>query len=231
MASSVVAPRFARVAAVAALAAGAWLGIAGVANADGPQSGDDRATAYSGNARPGDCAGAGLAGEQIMGEDSPSGTYFDITSIPAGYTVTGVVVKGGDAYNVYLPSALGALPWLKLHAPINASGGPAGLSHWFVCGTKDSTTTTTTTPPATTTTTPGGGESSTTTSPGGGAGSPSATTPGAPGTPGAQGGEGLASTGFGNGWLVIVGGALLLGGGALLVLVRGRSVAAARRKA
>ncbi|TDQ05917.1 LPXTG cell wall anchor domain-containing protein [Labedaea rhizosphaerae] len=226
MASSVVAPRFARVAAVAALAAGAWLGIAGVANADAPQSGDDRATAYAGNARPGDCAGAGLAGERILGEDNPRGTYFDITSIPAGYTVTGVVVKGGDAYNVYLPGALGDLPWLKLHAPINASGGPAGLSHWFACGTKGSTTTTTTTAPVTTTTSPGGGESSTTvtTSPGGGAGSPSAT------TPGAQGGEGLASTGFGNGWLVIVGGALLLGGGALLVLVRGRSVAAARRK-
>lgn len=226
MASSVVIPRFARVAAVAALAVGAWLGVAGVASADAPQSGDDRATAYAGNARPGDCAGAGLAGERIMGEDQPSGTYFDITSIPAGYTVTGVVVKGGDAYNVYLPSALGDLPWLKLHAPINASGGPAGLSHWFACGTKSTTTTTTTTPPAeTTTTTPGGGESSSTvTSPGGGTGGPSGT------TPGQQGGEGLASTGFGNGWLVIVGGALLLGGGALLVLVRGRSIGATRRQ-
>ena len=229
MASSVVFHRFARVAGVAALAAAAWLGVAGVAGADTLQSGDERATAHPGNARPGDCAGAGLAGERIpnIGDDSPSGTYFDITSIPSGYTVTGVVVKGGDAYNVYLPSALGDLPWLKLHAPINASGGPAGLSHWFVCGTKGSTTTTTTTAPETTTTAPGGGESSTTTSPGGGAGGPSATTPGAPGQ---QGGEGLASTGFGNSWLVVVGGALLLGGGALLALVRGRSVAAARRQ-
>jgi hypothetical protein len=120
-----------------------------------PSSGDSRATSYNGNAVT--CADAGLPGTIISVTSTHDGVYLDITAVPAGQTVTGVVVKGGPAYNVYLPGALGALPWLDLHAPLNASGSPAGISHWYVCGTASTTTTTpvtSTTTPVTSTTTP-----------------------------------------------------------------------------
>jgi hypothetical protein len=67
-------------------------------------------------------------------------TYVTVAGVPDGTTVTGIVVKGSDAYNVYLP---GALPWKNLHSPIAGnSGKPATISHWFACGTETSTSST-----------------------------------------------------------------------------------------
>jgi hypothetical protein len=125
-----------------AVALAPWMGGAGTALAggEGPPSGDDRATSHDGNTVT--CAGAGLTGDIVTVTSTQDGTYIDITAVPAGKTVTGVVVKGGDAYNIYLPGALGSLPWLDLHAPLNPNGSPAGISHWFVCATTGSTSST-----------------------------------------------------------------------------------------
>jgi hypothetical protein len=127
-------------AAMVVFAVAPWIG-AGGANADGSlPSGDPRATSFDGNVTT--CADvAGLAGDtvDVTSNVDETNTYLNITAIPSDVTVTGVVVKGANGYNVYLPGALpshlGDLPWLLLHAPINASGSPATLSHYFACGT------------------------------------------------------------------------------------------------
>jgi hypothetical protein len=136
------------------IAGGAALSVAGAAFGappPPPQSGDPRAVVHAGNATT--CAQAGLAGGIIAVTATVSqNTYITVTGVPTGTTVTGIVVKGAPAYNVYLPGALGSLPWPNLHPPLAGnSGKPATISHWFACGTKTSTTTTT--PPTTTTTT------------------------------------------------------------------------------
>jgi hypothetical protein len=138
-------------AAMITLAVAPWLGGGSASAEEPPASGDPRATSFNGNVV--DCAGAGLAGSVIAVTSTEDATNVNITAIPAGNTVTGVVVKGGDAYNVYLPGALGTLPWLNLHAPLNPNAEPAGISHWFVCATPTPPTTPPTTP-ATVTTTP-----------------------------------------------------------------------------
>jgi hypothetical protein len=195
-----------------------------------PESGDDRATAHSGNidiGQPGDaCDELGLPGDEAVmpeGTYTNDGTYIDITAFPPGTVVTGVVVKGGPAYNVY-PN-LGALPWLDLHSPLNPSGKkPAEISHWFVCVDVPTTTTTTTTTtvPGTTTTVP------TTTSPGVTtttvpatttttvpAATTTTTTKPAPAVAGSD--DELAATGVNSLWLLIGGSALVVvGAGALL---------------
>jgi LPXTG-motif cell wall-anchored protein len=87
----------------------------------------------------------GLTGQTVTGDSIDQygitasisqGTYITITGLPKGFTLTGVVVKGSDAYNVYLPGQLGSLPWTNLHSPTAGnSGAPAAISHWFLCGT------------------------------------------------------------------------------------------------
>lgn len=220
------------------------------AAADPPQSGDPRATAYAGNAVT--CPDAKLPGSIVTVTATHDGTYLDVTGIPAGTTVTGVVVKGGNAYNVY-PN-LGALPWLDLHAPLNASGKPAGISHWYACGTKTTTTTTTPTtttkptttttvvvPPTTTTTTktttattaPTGGTTTTTaittttTAPTTGITTTTTRptwypTTTSPASGAVQDEGGLAETGFGARWLIPVGALLVIAGAATLWLIRNR---------
>lgn len=218
-----------RALAILTLAVGVSLGGATMASAapkpaDPPPSGDPRATSFDGNATT--CAGAGLAGEKIsVTFNITDKTYIDITAVPAGYTVTGVVVKGGDGYNRY-PN-LGALPWNDLHAPLVASGKPAEISHWYVCAKKKPPTTTTTTKTTTTTTTktttttspPTSTTSSSTTSSGGGG---VTTTTTSVQVSQASKDKDLASTGFNGGWFVLVGAGLLLGGGALLIMARMR---------
>jgi hypothetical protein len=181
---------------------------------DPPQSGDDRATAVAGNVTT--CAAAGIPGTEIeVTSNITENTYIDITAVPAGFTITGVVVKGGPAYNKY-PN-LGALPWNDLHAPLVSSGKPAEISHWFVCGKKKTTTTTKTTTPTTTTTT------STSTSTGSSSSSSRVTTTSStPAVVPASNNSGLANTGFSGGPLVLIGGLLLVGGVAALFLARAR---------
>src|SRR5215204_3070102 len=99
MSRSAVRAAVGALAAIVLVTAGLWLTAVGAPG--GPvDSGDPRATAHSGNIQDGDCAAAGLPGSEIeVGFTITGNTYIDITSVPSGYTLTGVVVKGGPAYN------------------------------------------------------------------------------------------------------------------------------------
>ncbi|MEU0510505.1 LPXTG cell wall anchor domain-containing protein [Amycolatopsis sp. NPDC006125] len=210
---------------------------------------DPRATRHEGNAST--CADAKLAGSILTSPDDYTYTrgkleddqYLDILTVSPDITVTGIVVKGGSAYNVYEPGKLG-LPdspsWMDLRAPVTGQNANIPqLSHWFVCGTENTTTTMTTAPstPATGTTTgtttasPGTSSSSAvsttpessagTTSSSAAGGGAVATTSGGPKAT-TQNAEELAYTGFDGGWLIALGAALVLGGAALLFVVRAR---------
>jgi len=173
-----------------------------------PVSGDDRATAFPGNIKMDDCAAANLAGSAIDVESTDDGTFITITSVPEGVTLTGVVVKGGAAYNVYVGDVRD-----DLHAPLNPNGSPAGISHWFACGTEAGTTSTTTTTSDTSsseTTTSEASDTSDTSS--------GATDPGTGDTDVSSGG--LADTGFSARVPLIVAGLLILLGAGLLTATR-----------
>lgn len=179
---------------------------------DGPPvSGDDRATAYNGNATTCDKAGdPPLGGEIILKEDKPTGktVTIDPADLPEDFDVVGVVVKGGDAYNVYKGAVLD-----NLRAPDNNGGQQPDLSHWFVCGVKKTTTTSPSTPP-------GGGSSSSNPPSSGSSSSSSSTAPAGQGSNGTVDGDGLANTGFSATGPLIGGGALVLIGSGLLFLLR-----------
>ncbi|MGW0516207.1 LPXTG cell wall anchor domain-containing protein [Crossiella sp. NPDC003009] len=213
------------------------LGLAGTAAAQptATSAGDPRATAHPGNATT--CAQAGLPGQLITGRltvNISGGSHLTVTAVPLGVTVTGVVLKGGDNHNVYLPGALGLLPWPGLHSPlVGQKGNIPDISHWFACGTGQTTTksntknTTKSTTKSTTATTTTGGLTSATTSRGttttSAAATPRTTAPTSTvvPVPVAQDDE-LASTGFSNGWLLGFGAVLLLAGGVALALARRR---------
>ncbi|GAA3435097.1 hypothetical protein [Kutzneria kofuensis] len=220
------------------LTAGAALAASGVAAAatdTPPSSGDDRAVVYSGNAVT--CDQAHLPGGivQVTSTVDATNTYITVTGVPGGVTVTGIVVKGSDGFNVYLPGKLGALPWSNLHSPIAGnSGKPATISHWFACGTETtsstskttsstsktsttSTTSKTSTTSNTTTTAPGSSTTTTTTVTTTTAAGVATTTTTSAGT------APLAFTGFSGGWLVIIAAALLLGGAALIAIPKLRA--------
>lgn len=142
------------------LAVGLSLGAATAAHA--AVTDDPRATAYDGNATT--CAGVELTGEDVTEQVTyERGTpnedqYLDITAVDEGVEVTGIVVKGGNGYNVYVPGEkdLGETPpWEDLRSPLNDGGNLPQISHWYVCGsyTPPMTTTTDTTTTTTDTTT------------------------------------------------------------------------------
>jgi LPXTG-motif cell wall-anchored protein len=201
-----------------------------------PASGDDRATAYDGNVTT--CAQAGLPGTTIQPAQVQhliiENTYINVTD---GTGITAIVVKGGSAYNTYLSSALGAFPWLKLHSPLNASGKPAEISHWFACGTPPTTTTTTTTTTEPTTTTETTSSTTTTTTAGTTTTEPTTTTTPASSTAtttattttaalvAVSNPDDLASTGFGSPWLLGLGAVLVAAGAVLLLVLRRRKTA------
>jgi hypothetical protein len=201
---------------VASCALGALIGFTSLASASPPdrtpESGDDRATAHPGNVVGQDCSElfpGSTAVDDVRFEGGDNTAGLDITSVPDGIEIAGVIVKGGPAYNVY--SGLGDLPWLDLHAPLVPSGEPAAVSHWFVCGVEKKNETPT--PPET----EGPGEP-------GSPGSPGSTGTSAPQgdvSPAAEEDE-LAATGVASGPLVALGAVLLLGGGALVLLMRTR---------
>lgn len=195
-----------------AIAAGALaLGVAfpAVATATDPKSGDDRATAHSGNATT--CEHAGLAGEIVEVESvvDPTGRYLNIISVPDGFVLTGTVVKGGPAYNVYPPSAT-----TMLHSPLVSNGNIPQISHWYACGV-ESGGTTTSTPTKTSTPTGTGTETSTPTGTETSTPAPTSTSP-------VGGGEEdeLPNTGASTSGLLIGGIALLLLGSGLVFAVR-----------
>lgn len=225
------------------LAVGLSLGAATAAHA--AETADPRATAHDGNATT--CADAGLTGEDVTehvtyergkpNEDQ----YLDITAVDDGVEVTGIVVKGSNGYNVYIPGEKGlgeTPPWEDLRSPLTDSGNLPQISHWYVCGsytppTSTTTDTTTTTTDTTTTTTSETSATETTTAPSTSeettTGTSGVTTssvvassttdvvaPTSSSVPPAidntsDGGD-LATTGFGGGWLIWAGVLFLLGG-------------------
>ncbi|HET8643176.1 MAG TPA: hypothetical protein VFM37_14665 [Pseudonocardiaceae bacterium] len=195
-----------------------------------PDPGDSRATARPGNAVT--CAQAGLPGSIVSKDDIDyleSDTHLRIMDVADGFQLTGIVVKGGPAYNVY-PGHV----WDFLHAPINPGGQIPAISHWFACGVEDGGTTAPTTPttqpttgtssPTTTgSTAPTTSGSESTTSESSGATNPTSSSEVGGGTgPGAgeDEEEGLADTGVSTNGLLIGGSALLLVGAGLILAVR-----------
>lgn len=193
-------------------------------------SGDERAVAYDKNVAPGHddvCTVGGLTGS-VIAKDKLTFTgggeedqYLNITAVDAAVTVTGVVVKGGDAFNVYLatPDKLGPLPWNELRSPDNNGGNIPTISHWYACGTEKQTSTT-----SSSSSTSSSSASSSSSAPSSTTASSSAvvatTTTAAVAAAGA---DELASTGFGSAWLVGLGAALLAAGTAVLLVLRRRS--------
>ncbi len=206
---------------LAALAAASFalVALSATAYAGGElQSGDDRATAHAtphGN-NVTTCEAAGLPGKTIAPaavKAEADDVYIDVLDHTG---ITAVVVKGGDAYNVYLASALSG-GWTDLHSPLNPNGKPAGISHWFACGepTGEQPPGEQQPPkeeqPPTTTVTSSPSSSSTT---------PAATVTTSPAAP--AGAQELASTGFGSAWLLGLGAALVAAGAAVLMVLRRR---------
>jgi hypothetical protein len=211
-------------AALLALSTTGLLGGTASATPDAPlDAGDDRAVVAGGNVdigQPGNaCEVAGLPGEEMVmpaGSFTVDGVHITITANPEGYLLTGVVVKGSSAYNVYAADKLGDLAWEDLHPPINSSGGPAGISHWFVCAEKDASVTTTPSTPATTTdvtpTTTTEAVAPTTTD----SVAATPTTTSAPAMADGANDGNLANTGYDGGWLLFVGLALVAAGAAFV---------------
>ncbi len=112
-----------------------------------PDSGDSRAISYAGNATT--CADIGLGGATPYDDDYLQGsgyaalnndkTKVTISGLPDGVTLTAIVVKGGDGYNLYTPGERGlgeSLPYTDLHSPLVGQGNIPTISHWFACGTQ-----------------------------------------------------------------------------------------------
>jgi LPXTG-motif cell wall-anchored protein len=188
-------------------------------------SGDPRAVAYDKNVAPGHadvCTVGGLTGTVVAkakltftggGEQDQ---YLNITAVDAGVTVTGVVVKGGDAFNVYLAAKLGPLPWNQLRSPDNNGGNIPTISHWYACGI-DKQTSTSSSSSATSSSSSSSSAPSSTAASSSVAATTTTNAAAAPGT------NELASTGFGSAWLVGIGAALLAAGVAVLLVLRRRS--------
>jgi LPXTG-motif cell wall-anchored protein len=182
-------------------------------------SGDTRATVGDKNVTT--CEAAGLPGKTIESADVKAEVDGDKINIDVlDHTgITAVVVKGGDAYNVYLASALSG-GWTDLHSPLNPNGKPAQISHWFACGEQ---TTTSTSPTSTTkTTTSSASTTTTTTTTATSAQSSTVATTTTTNAAAASVDNNLASTGFGSAWLIGVGAALVAAGAAVLLVLRRR---------
>ena len=195
------------------LAAGAFSLVAALPAAatptpkDAPLAGDNRATSFPDNVTT--CEQAGLGGSVILFAENLTVQYISPT-IPAGFQLTGIVVKGGDGYNVYGPGAL-----TDLRAPYNNGGQIPVISHWFACAVKKDAA-----PPTNPPANPVNPESPADSSAPGASGSATTTTPA---SQGAVSGAALADTGFSaTAPLVGAGALILLGGGLLLALRRTR---------
>jgi LPXTG-motif cell wall-anchored protein len=216
---------------VFALATAALLGVTGTALAC--HTDDGRAVATPKNVST--CEKAQLPGTEISTKDltftggTEKDKYLNITAVAEGVTVTAIVVKGGDGYNIYEPGQRGlgkTPPWEKLRSPMNGGGQQADISHWFVCGEKKTKPTETpkpTKPSEPTKTTTAAPSTTATSKPSASSEAPSSTTAPAPAVGGNGGnGGGLANTGFDNAWLLWAGGLLVLAGAGVLILLRVR---------
>ncbi|MFB9728973.1 hypothetical protein [Haloechinothrix salitolerans] len=139
------------------LAVGLSLGAATAAQATEDAKEDPRATSYTGQENAKTCKDIGVSGELIAYLDEDDGEYterityergqlednryLDILSVDPEVDVTGIVVKGADGYNVYIPGEEGdggvALnenpPWKDLRSPLKKGKVPQ-ISHWYICG-------------------------------------------------------------------------------------------------
>jgi hypothetical protein len=123
---------------------------ASAATTSTPTSGDQRATAYPGNIHDGKtsaCSQLGFDSDTEVGVDSSAGystgdysvtsdgSNLTVSALPADTQVDVLVVKGGDAYNVYPGSVFTSLPVSGLHAPMvgEAQDNVPTISHWFLC--------------------------------------------------------------------------------------------------
>jgi LPXTG-motif cell wall-anchored protein len=170
-----------------------------------PPSGDDRATSHVDNATT--CSAAHLDGTvvKLASQYNQDKTTVTVTSVPSDLELTGIVVKGGDGYNVYPPNVL-----TDLHSPlVGKPGNVPTISHWFACGVKKTTTSSSSSQPSSPAQAPGGSPSKSAT-----------TTTTTPAAQGSVGGTELANTGFSATAPLIGGGALLLLGGGLLLALR-----------
>lgn len=247
-------------AAVLAAPLAVGLALAGATAAYATNENDPRAFEHVNGDNAKTCADASLGGELIAkvdGEGNPEDDtsnfvispeeneggeidedqYLTILGVEPGVTVTGIVVKGGNGFNVYVPGEKGLSenpPWEKLYSPLNKGGNIPQISHWYACGEAEdvveTSTPATTTPDAPTTTvettTPQASETSTsavetTESSTSSSAAPATTsTTEAPAVANASDEGDLATTGFGSGWLVWA--------GALFVLVGAASFAGMR---
>lgn len=108
------------------------------------------------------CEEAGLDGEIILqstsgesasnaagtGTVSADGLTLDVM-INAGFTASGIAVKGGPNANVYTGPFVGPILVEDMQAPTNPGGQQPQISHWFVCGFERPPTTPPTKPPKT----------------------------------------------------------------------------------
>lgn len=193
-----------------------------------PESGDTRATAYSGNVEHnwptactvGELTGTSITSDKFTFTGGNDTTDLDITAIPSGVTITGVVVKGAEAYNVYLAGELGELPWNDLRAPDKNEKAPE-ISHWYACGVKkDQTSSSSPSSSSTSSSTVTHSSTPSSSAPSSSEVVATTTTTNAAGAPGT---DNLAATGFGSAWLVGLGAALLAAGAAVLLVLRRRS--------
>ncbi|MCG8925364.1 LPXTG cell wall anchor domain-containing protein [Lentzea sp. CC55] len=225
----------------AALAAVASLVLATSASADEVTTDDPRAQPFFQFVdvnHPDACAVGGLSGNVVLpGEFVHTGgdnqKHLNITGLPEDVQVTGMLVKAGDVFNVYLADELGdTLPWNELRAPVVDGGALPEIGQWFGCGiaveqppTSTTTTTTTTTTTSESTATHSSAPTSAsssepaTSSPSAEA-APTTTTTVAP-VPVAEVRD-LAATGFGSAWLLGLGAALVAAGAAVLLVLRRR---------
>jgi LPXTG-motif cell wall-anchored protein len=207
----------------AAVAAVAVLALTTTASAAGPEEFDGNIEWNWKTA----CSVGGLTGTSYTddkftftgGKDTQD---LDITAVPAGVTITGVVVKGGDAYYVYLADDLGALPWNDLKAPLNNGGKVPDISHWYACGVKDETPSSSVTTSSTTSSSTATSTSTPTSTPASSSSVIATTTTTTTTSAAAAVDQDLASTGFGSAWLLGLGAALVAAGAAVVLVMRRR---------
>lgn len=227
----------------AALAAVASLVLATSAFADEVTTDDPRAQPFSRFIdvnHPEACTVGGLSGNVVLpGEFVYTGgdnqQHLNITGVSEDVEVTGMLVKAGDVFNVYLADNLGeALPWNELRAPVVDGGSLPEIGQWFGCGvaveqpptsTTTTTTTTTTTSESTVThsSTPASTSSSEPATSSSSAEAALATTTTVAPVPVAEVHD-LAATGFGSAWMLGLGAALVAAGAALVLVMRRRRV-------
>lgn len=58
------------------------------------------------------------------------GQFLDVTILNPDVVIDGIIVKGGNAYNVYGPEDA---PFTDLRAPLVGEGNIPDISHWFIC--------------------------------------------------------------------------------------------------